>query len=435
MDSQDFQGGLTEHDYNEIREADRLAAIQNYNTIMTRGFNMDHGITEVVYTTRAELRDTGKGSAPPCFYAPLDIYDLPKQIQHVTLDELRIPAKEPLLEELFSSVVTLQSPHKFMNDEQLYLFKHYEHILGADSMWNEIQILSRLPNHPNILGLECVVTTNPLYDGHLDLVHEADATEPRVVGFTQFYYPGMDQEFKLEWAEQLLDSVNFLHLEHGIAHNNISITNLAVNKSTNEILLTGFEKAIRIGTIMSVPYPDDLQQGNEKQYYSWNTLATVDKDMDDVLALIYELVTGNRVKYAFIRNSGIYRLRKGEVDKILQEASWDKEGHYKLDSPIKEYYWLILDWVSSRNKHSKKKVLQHHSDTKKPLSYVHSMPGLPDLQEENGRVKDWVWEFQVPWVDWSRPAPWKRDKSRELTGRGKYVTADYPPAGTGDVLA
>lgn len=95
----------------------------------------------------------------------------------------------------------------------------------------------RLPRHPNIVPFDRVVIDQP---------------EGRVVGFTNHYVSGGTLEenkpraFKLKWLQQLIEVVDLLKLEYGVAHQDIALRNLVVDESTDRIMLFDFNFAARV---------------------------------------------------------------------------------------------------------------------------------------------------------------------------------------------
>lgn len=109
-----------------------------------------------------------------------------------------------------------------------FKFNILEKPLRLQMAWDELQLLKRLPPHPNIVPFDRVVLA-----------------ESRVIGFTTKYIPGgtLDNPkipFQFEWLQQLTRLVDFLNLELGIMHQDIAPRNLLINPDTNNILLFDF---------------------------------------------------------------------------------------------------------------------------------------------------------------------------------------------------
>ncbi|KAJ5909041.1 hypothetical protein N7495_001723 [Penicillium taxi] len=104
-----------------------------------------------------------------------------------------------------------------------------------DRAWKEINLLSKLPHHPNILPLSHVVLED---------------MESRVIGFTTRYIPGgtlhktnPKQLFRFEWLQQLTQVVDFLNFELGIMHQDIAPRNLLIDSKEKKIFLFDFNIA------------------------------------------------------------------------------------------------------------------------------------------------------------------------------------------------
>lgn len=118
------------------------------------------------------------------------------------------------------------------------VFKYYMIYQTRHWIWNELHLTKALPRHPNILPFDRVVLSD---------------AEPRILGFTTPYIPNgtieqnKDRVFKLAWLQQLLDVVDYLNFDLGIAHQDIAPRNLLVDPKTDNLLLFDFDRAARIG--------------------------------------------------------------------------------------------------------------------------------------------------------------------------------------------
>jgi serine/threonine protein kinase len=106
--------------------------------------------------------------------------------------------------------------------------------LRLQMAWDELNLLSILPPHPNIIPFDRVVLEDE---------------ESRVIGFTTKYIPGGTLAnpkilFRFEWLQQLTQVVDFLNLELGIMHQDIAPRNLLIDPNTHKILLFGFDRAV-----------------------------------------------------------------------------------------------------------------------------------------------------------------------------------------------
>ncbi|OAA75132.1 hypothetical protein LEL_07120 [Akanthomyces lecanii RCEF 1005] len=156
-----------------------------------------------------------------------------------------------------------------------------------DRLWDEMYLWMRLPEHPNIVTFDRVVT---------------DELEGRVVGFTSRFIKGDTLEkntsrpFKLKHPRQLMDVVDELSLN---------------------IMLFDFDNSAAFG-----------------QRCYW-------EDRDGVKGLIftvYEIITEDM------------SLRSVPFDEqnmhdITALKDWPKQPHVKLDHPVSDYRALVTDWA------------------------------------------------------------------------------------------
>lgn len=105
--------------------------------------------------------------------------------------------------------------------------------------WKEVNMLSRLPPHPNIVPFDRLVLED---------------VESRVIGFTTKYIPGgtladadPKRPFRFEWLQQLAQLVDFLNLESGSC---IKILHLETCSSTPK--LARFSSSISTGPPMEM---------------------------------------------------------------------------------------------------------------------------------------------------------------------------------------
>ncbi|KAK0712780.1 hypothetical protein B0T26DRAFT_622194, partial [Lasiosphaeria miniovina] len=104
----------------------------------------------------------------------------------------------------------------------------------------EVQWLVRLSGHPHVVPIRHLVVEEGPGRG--------------VVGFTVPFLPGGSLEasrttrpFKLKWAKQLMQVVNDLNLQHGIAHTDVRLRNIMVDPATDNLVLIDFGTAARCG--------------------------------------------------------------------------------------------------------------------------------------------------------------------------------------------
>jgi serine/threonine protein kinase len=117
------------------------------------------------------------------------------------------------------------------------VFKYFFLYQHMSFIWHEVGVWVRLPKHPNIVPFDKVVV---------------DELEGRLVGFTTPFIPGgtvdenKDRPFKLKWLKQLMGVVDYMNLDLGVAHQDISPWNLLVDEATDSILLFDFNMSARL---------------------------------------------------------------------------------------------------------------------------------------------------------------------------------------------
>ncbi|KZF24031.1 hypothetical protein L228DRAFT_255352 [Xylona heveae TC161] len=113
------------------------------------------------------------------------------------------------------------------------VFKYAMTPHGLARIWREMHLFKSLPTHPNIIAFDRIVV---------------DDIESRILGFATIYVPGgtlddnRSRVFRLEWLQQLTDTVDYLNLELGIFHGDIAPWNLVIHPETGKIQLLDFER-------------------------------------------------------------------------------------------------------------------------------------------------------------------------------------------------
>jgi len=143
--------------------------------------------------------------------------------------------------------------------------------------WKEMNLLSKIPPHPNIVPFDRIVLED---------------VESRVIGFTTKYIPGGTLEdadpkmpFRFEWLQQLTRLVDFLNLELGIMHQDIAPRNLLVDPDTGKILLFDFDWAAN--------EEEGLMDGRD--------------DVSSVVFTLYEIITNDTHFYEHSSLGAKYR--------------------------------------------------------------------------------------------------------------------------------
>jgi hypothetical protein len=172
-------------------------------------------------------------------YLPLEAYQLPpttaKPLLRSELTEL-VRFCGPA--DLVKSSERLPSLAADREDNNCSVFKYWD--CGLCHMWHEVQLLARLPPHPNMALLDRLVVD--------------ELTGSQLVGVTMRYVASQDlsqlrQPFKLKWLRQLMQAVDDLNLKHGVLHQDIASRNLIIDPDTDSIVVIDFGHASRIGKV------------------------------------------------------------------------------------------------------------------------------------------------------------------------------------------
>lgn len=254
----------------------------------------------------------------------------------------------------------------------------------------------RLPKHPHIVPFMNIVV---------------DELEGRFVGFTTKYIPGGTLEenksrpFKLRWLRQLMNVIDELNLNLGIAHQDIATRNLVIDETTDSLMLFDFDFSARIGT------PAYSEARN---------------DIKGVFFTIYEIIT---------RNDSLRAVRHEDQDiSIIEREDWMKHPDVLLDHPVSAYRQVVDEWREQRRNG---KQITAYTDAPHYLDW----PPLPDppLSEvethyigktvkELKKLYDWsrttLQEEGKPILKWQRPP----QKWAKPEGLARMEGDGYPSA-------
>lgn len=192
------------------------------------------------------------------------------------------------------------------NDHREAVVKYYFLSQFIYRTWSELNIVMRLPRHPNIIPFDKLVL---------------DRVQGRIVGFTTPYIHGgtlntnSSRLFKLRWLRQLTQAVDDLNLKYGIMHQDIAARNLLVNASTDDVVLFDFNFSTRIGY-----YPESEERA----------------DVKGVIFTLYEIIT---------QDEHFRDVPHEEQDpgKVQQLDDWVKHPDVLLDHSVSEYRSVLND--------------------------------------------------------------------------------------------
>ncbi|KAK3302626.1 uncharacterized protein B0T15DRAFT_577693 [Chaetomium strumarium] len=284
------------------------------------------------------------------------------------------------------------SPPQMGQDRNCFVFKYQPE--DAVIMWKEIQMLARLPPHPNLVLLDRLV---------LD-----EAAMTQVVGFTMRYIPSKTLEahrppFKLKWLKQLMQIVDDLNLKHGIIHQDILDRNLIIDPDTDSIMLMDFNVAYRVGVGVT------KRRGSAEEA-EW---AGRD-DVKGVLVFLYEYITRDPALAA-----GFYDLSEVDERPLIDPAKWVKHPSVELDE-VAEFYFELMAWVRRRRAAGGGGQLTHYTEAPEPLEW----PSVKELEKQGRFTRYRVAarrSAELPYLSWRRPPSSKLDPAHRLLATGRYA--------------
>ncbi len=319
-------------------------------------------------------------------------------------------------------------------------------------VWSEIQVLSRLPPHPHILGLDAIVLE--------------ELTGQGIVGFLTRFVSGVQTlnmpqppgfVFKLRHLRELMAVVDTLNLQYGISHQDIAGDNLFVDPATDSILVFDFGLAASIpGTR---PPGSGRQGGGENDHGGGGNTASNDvypyrgysPSCSDVKGVLFFL-------YSFITRDPNYEVavpRYMSSEPLEARAKWVLHPEVRLDKPVDAFFDALMAWV---HEWRDKRGLQFNMNAETgrqpdPTGNYHLADGfrpmpaprcldLPDplpceidgvrvnsAHHENIGLFDVTRKARrkagLPVLNWERPPKAKVDPARRLLVTGRY--ADEEP--------
>jgi len=253
------------------------------------------------------------------------------------------------------------------------VFKYYFLSQFIHRFWNEVNIVMRLPAHPNIVTIDKLVLDKP---------------QGRIVGFTTPYIHGgtLDTDnsrvFKLKWLRQLTQVVDDLNFKFGVVHQDIAARNLLVKSETDDLMLFDFNFAGRIGYIGHVKDRDDVK---------------------GVVFTVYEIITKDDHFRKIAHNQQNY-------EDVRSLDDWVKHHDVLLDHTVSEYRSVLNEWVDKRRtgrqiaKHTE--APQHmswpsleYTDNAKIVMKYERQDCAADGRDANGDAQD----DNETTIDWRRP--------------------------------
>ena len=274
----------------------------------------------------------------------------------------------------------------YNDQEVVFKFNPLSMPRRLEMSWKEMNLLSQLPPHPNIVPLDRIVLEDK---------------ESRVIGFTTKYIPGgtlqiSKRPFRFEWLKQLTQLVDFLNLELGIMHQDIAPRNLFVDPGTDNILLFDFDWAA-IG-----------KQG----------LMDARDDVSGAVYTLYEIITNDT------HITSIPHWDRN-ID-MVQNIEWT--CHRELDSDVSTFRNFLNEWIATRTDND----MERYLNAPRQLTWP-DLPTPPDYEVPYVPYEtDLTKEGRAPWqtglrmrrdalkngqycFDWQRPPQSRLLKAKEGT--------------------
>lgn len=327
------------------------------------------------------------------YYPSIDEYQLPPSSQNLTT---LLRSDLTVIDRLGSGVDKVSYICPISGQEKTVAFKSSPAVAHFGGVWDEIQIMARLPPHPLILALDSLVLE--------------ELTGLGVVGFTTPVIQARTLDklspspFKLRWLRELMGLVDELNLEFGILHQDIAPRNLFINPDTDSILLFDFNWAAGVG---------------QTQKDGYKTVKPARNDVKGVMYFMYLIITRDP-KYS------VWQLDFVEEDVLEDRERWIKHPQVQLDDDVSAFYDELMAWVRTRRGHS---PLAHHTQATRHIE-VPIPPKPPRDEVEGGRganLAGVVTPCQSrlaagrPVLNWQRPPKAKVDKCRRLLATGRYA--------------
>lgn len=322
-------------------------------------------------------------------YIALEEYQLPADVATKTVlrSELTEVGRIAKIVDLVSYPSSLSPPPSSGGNNRL-VFKYST--ISALNVWTEVQILARVPQHPNLVPVDRLV---------LD-----EVTGSKVIGFTMRYVAGetldkANRLLKLKWLKELLQVVDDLNLKYGIMHNDIADRNLMIDRDTDSMLLIDFNAACPIKEMRD-------------EYLSYQTGGLRQReDVRSVLLFVYSFIT--RDPSAAKQCFGGHPRDRVEDKYFLEPEKWVRHPDVELDHDVAEFYYELAAWFRRR------RAGDNHHTTEGPEHIRWPVfPDCPSTMEFS--LQAWR-ETGNPYLDWSRPPKAKLDPTRRLLATGRYA--------------
>jgi len=330
-----------------------------------------------------------------------------------SVTEYGLPLRQPTIPVVLRSKLTVVKRIAYGIDQVSYvdpssdkrklatLKSAFKRDVVGGGLWTDIQALRCLPPHLNIVSLLSLVVEE------ISGLGIAGFTMPFMCGYTLLYQQAL-WSFPQIWLHELIGAVDFLNLQGGIQHNDISTQNIFINTATNSLVLLDLGSASQTATwrtggkgyvicpssvtSLSVLSPEDMQKAaqSDVEHATWAVASHIVRD------------PSLRPRCLAERNEMGRRLRNREL--------WVRHADVELDADILVLYDTLIAWTIKRR------------DGPLPCDAPHPivLPGYwrePPNAEADGKA--------CPSLSWLRPPLSQLDPDRPILATGRY--ADEEP--------
>lgn len=352
---------------------------------------------ELLWTSTESIYD----SVFCTYYPSVHEYQLPRERSFGTLLRSDLTVLDRLGPGVVKASYTCQASAK----ERVVAFKYNPACPQYGGVWDQIQILSRLPSHPYILPIDSLVVEE------LSGLGVVGFTMPAIAARTLDKH--LPRPFKLRWLRELMGLVDELNFDFGITHQDIAPRNLFINPDSDSILLFDFGRAALID--------------GDSETTTWGRRSVQDPECDDVKGVMYFLycIITRDPKYKFMP---LNQLRERELE---DPARWVQHPDVELDSDLSTFFEELMTWVWKRregehpgNYTQAPRHLKYPSLPEPPMDNVGPRTNLSDVRiPRSTRTK-----FGRPVLNWQRPPKSKVDKTRRLLATGRYADEEVKKA-------
>jgi serine/threonine protein kinase len=244
------------------------------------------------------------GACWPCYPTPNEL-GLP--------DHIKTIKRSDLLEiERLGPSIDLVSFKTESGQVERAVFRYFFARQDVHRHLREQQALFHIGNHPNLIEYQRAVL---------------DDSGQVVVGFLTEYMPTgkllrwLSGPFKLSHLEQLLQAVDDINLEFGLAHGDIGLDRVLIDEPTDRL------KLIDMGLVRP------------------RTAARALVDIHMTVSTVYQLITGGADYYS---QEGVWEETSAFVHHLETLPSWELDPKLQLDHGVTIYRSLLQGWAAER---------------------------------------------------------------------------------------